>query len=150
MESEKLFNFINEATRVCKAQLYVNPDGMIFIDFRRSTMSVKQMYQETQIGELYGAIWEMPYDKSGHYSSVAENKIMSKQLPPWLIRRSRNEHYEPLQSVEEDQRIRTPSDGAGSLIGPDVYKPEIVDYAMYGFVDGSGVLTNPRVPHWAT
>ena len=86
VESEKLFNFIGEAVRVCKALVFVNPDGMVFVDFRRSLMTVKEMYSDTELGGLYGAIWEMPYD-SHKYSPSSENRILGQPLPPWLIRR---------------------------------------------------------------
>ena len=101
VESEKLFEFVRAAQTVYRALVWVNPDGMVFIDFRKSLMVADDLTKNAELWELFGTVWGQPYD--GHkYTHANENRILSQPTPPWMIRRGRGEHYEPLRQVEED------------------------------------------------
>ena len=151
VESDQLATFLLENMSQCRAQLYVTPEGMIVVDFRPGDVDVADLYKKTNIGELYGDIWEMPADKNDKNPTQAvETKALNKDPAPWLIRRGWNTEGEPVRTVEQDQAHYTPSAGNGTTRGLDLFEPEVVDHAMYGFIDGSGVYDRPNFGSWAT
>ena len=101
VESEQLATFLLEAMSQRRAQLYVTPEGMIVVDFRAGDVGADDLYKKTNIGQLYGEVWEMPVDKNSKgLTEAAETKALNKDPPPWLIRRGWNAHGEPVRTVE--------------------------------------------------